>query len=77
MLTPHILVFNAGDLVFDAKHGFFVINVLAVVALSHDLGSLAIVAFQDADSRIGRRVRHIKAISCGAEDGIAHCSFFG
>ena len=78
MLLPYIsVVLDACHLIFNAKDSLFVIHVLALFALSDDLGSLATHGLKDADSRWFGRVAHVEAISGWSEDRIHHTSFLG
>ena len=77
MLTPHVLLFNASDLVFNSEDGLLIINVLSLFTLGNDLGPLASHALQDSDARILGRVGHIETIGRRSEDGIAHGTLLG
>ena len=73
MLLPDFLLLDARDLVFNAEDGFFVINMLALLALGHDLGFPTPVVLEDAHTGILRGERHIKAVCRRSEDGVALC----
>jgi len=62
MVTPNILLLDASDLILDAEDGFFVIDMLALFTLCHDLGSFASLAFQDADIWVVRHHVHGETI---------------
>ncbi len=64
MLSPNVLIFDACDLVFNAKDGLFVIDVLAMLTLCDNLRAFASIAFKNTDAWVLRRVRHIKTIDC-------------
>jgi hypothetical protein len=77
MLTPHISILNASDLIFNSKRSLLVVHMFAMITLCHDFAALASMTFQNADARVCSRVRHVKPICCGAENCIAHCLFLG
>jgi len=72
VLLPYIWVLNARYLILDTEDGILVVNVLSLLALRHNLLSLASAVAQDADSGLLRRVAQAEAIDSGAENRIAH-----
>ena len=68
-------ILNASDLVLNTENCFFIINMLALLALCNNLGSLASLRSKNADA--GRRwmVILIEAIGCWLKDGITHIAF--
>ena len=77
MVTPNILLLDASDLILDAEDGFFVIDMLALFTLCHDLGSFASLAFQDADIWVVRHHVHGETIRLWSEDSVAHHALLG
>ena len=77
VFTPYIRFFNTSDLIFNSKSSLFVIHMFALVTLRHDFAALATMTFQNADAWVCSRVRHVKPISRGPENCIAHSFFLG
>ena len=51
-LTPLCSVLEASDLIFDAKDGLFIVDMLACITLSDDLATLSSVRPEDANAWI-------------------------
>lgn len=74
MLLPDVRLLNASDLVFDAKDSILVVDVLALLALGHNLLPLSALAREDPHVRVLCGVAHVETVSSRAEDGVAHCT---
>ena len=74
VLTPHIRLLNASNLILDTEDGILIVDVLTLLTLRYNLGLLASFSSNDANSRVLRGVRQVKAVRRRSEDCIAHCS---
>ena len=74
MLLPDVRLLNASDLVFDAKDSILIVDVLALLALGHNLLPLSALTRKDPHIRILCREAHVETVRSGAEDGVAHCT---
>ena len=64
MLLPDVRVLDARHLVFYTKDGILVIDMLALLALRHNLLPLAALAAQNADAVIPPMVLQVESVSC-------------
>ena len=70
---PHVLILlHASHLIFDAKNGVFIIHVLALFTLRHDLRAFATLALQNANAGIVPLEGHVEAVARRSENGVAH-----
>ena len=76
VLTPDIGLLNTGHLVLDTEDSILIVDVLALLALCHNLGLLSAFSSNYTDAGILCRVWQVKAVCRRSENCIAHCSLF-
>lgn len=77
IISPDILLLDASDLVFDAEDGRFVIDMLSLLTLCHNLIPPSSLALQNAHAWVIGNEGHIEAISGRSEDGVDFALFHG
>ena len=75
ILPASCVVLNASDLILDSKDSFFIVDMLALLTLRHNLGPLSCIRLKNANPWVLCWVRLTKAIGCWFEDGVCHASF--
>ena len=76
LIFPAISIFlNASDLILDSKDSFFIVNMLTLLTLRHNLGPLSRIRLKNTNPWVSCWVWLAKAICCRSEDGVLHTSF--
>ena len=75
ILPASCVVLNASDLILNSKDSFFIVDMLTLLALRHNLSPLSRIRLKNANPWVLCWVWLIKAIGCWSEDGVLHASF--
>lgn len=74
-MFPLIQSAHASHLVFDTKHRILVVDMFALLTMSHNLRPTPSLALQNADAWVFGRVGNGKPISCRSKHTIWHFLF--